>query len=711
MVSPFAKVKDLQKGMRRRTKRGTPYDVYTVTLEAVEMEQLSPETREELLQRVTADTPRMYELIMKLVRDNDTREDIEFDIERLKRGITDCKRECSQHEKALMELNVLDEERKLIDLMGLWRETLYTTGGLHGDNKSLGDLEHRLREYGIEATEYNEDLERQLASLVNGTITGLEMFWSEGNREENQKINSNFSRLKVDTGFSREEIVDEISASVINFSLNNSEADVDRMINLLSRSCSYFEEHMSFCGIDGRDDLEYKKERTERRVNSAYEDIHFLNEEIAKKRKELDAHNVEMEAIKPEIRNWKSNIARICMSDCRTVELQLEEQIKAVEMQKEAEKVAKEAAEEAKRKIALEQAEQVKQEHDVEPSIEFTTEVQEKVSPVQNDLKTQIKREHVEFLGQVLEARFEPQHMTFNQNARLSFDTVARQCERLAIDIQNISGTRYSSRLVDYKIAMRNAKNSVNKAVELGQSDDGRDSVVTLLEQVGASRVGIADDRVANEVLTIRTMEENLLKKVVFEKFCNVAINAEVASLSAEAKGIRAADSKKGLSRLFGGPSKKDIERCEQIESIVEAATQKVNKPFMQKTYSYREIMADMDFFKEQHRGDERYFGAIAEVERLQGTLNTHFSVANASSILGRKEQKMQEQAASGMDPRVHRIRHLKNEMEQNGIIYRAIPNAGLSDLQKVSRYMNDRTREIERNQRGHLHKDGSEIS
>ena len=539
---------------------------------------------------------------------------------------------------------------------------------------------------------------------------GLEMFWGE-DRDVNKKINANFTRLKTDTGISRDDMFAELSEGVINFVHDDSEPDVDRMINLLTRGCSFLEEHMSLCGIEGRDDLEDKKERAERKVKSVYEDIDFLNGEIAKKEDELKKHDAAIEAIKPEVRGWKVDIARLCKSDCRTVELQLEEQIKAVEMQKEAEKVAKEAAEEAKRKIALEQAEQVKQEHDVEPSIEFTTEVQEKVSPVQNDLETQRKRERVEYLGQVLEARFEPQHMTFNQNARLSFDTVARQCERLAIDIQNISGTRYSSRIVDYKIAMRNAKNSVNKAVEFGQSDDGRDSVAALLEQVGASSVGITDGRVANEVLTIRTMEENLLKKVVFEKFCNVAINAEVASLSAEAKGIRAADSKKGLSRLFGGPSKKDIERCEQIESIVEAATQKVNKPFMQKTYSYREIMADMEFFKEQHRDDKRYFGAIAEVERLQGTLNTHFSVTNASSILDRKEQKMQEQAASGMDPRVHRIRHLKNEMEQNGIIYRAIPNAGLSDLQKVSRYMNDRTREIERNQRGHLHKDGSEIS
>ena len=157
------------------------------------------------------------------------------------------------------------------------------------------------------------------------------------------------------------------------------------------------------------------------------------------------------------------------------------------------------------------------------------------------------------------------------------------------------------------------------------------------------------------------------------------------------------------MARLFSGPSKKDLERCEKIEAIVGSATKNVDKPFMQKTYSYREIMADMEFFKEQHNDDERYFGAIAEVERLQGTLNTHFSVTNWEGIIDRKKQRTQEQVASGIDPRVHRISRLRNEMEQNGILYKGIPNGGLIDLQRVSRFISDGIHNIERNKNNDL--------
>lgn len=702
IVAPFANVKDVQKGMRRHTDRGTPYDVYTVTLEAAELEQLDPTAREEVLQRVTSDAPRMYNLLTQLVRDNDVRDDIQFKIDTHKKNLGECNKERKQHESVLAELGVLEEERKLIDLMELWRAALYTTGGLYSENKSLGDLEYKLREYGINATEYSSELESQFASSIKSTLMGLDSFYRE-DRDVTQKINRNFDRLNADTGISREDMIDELSEGVINFAQYGSEAGIDRICNLLTKGCSFFEEHMGLCGIENRDDLDDKKERTEKKARSVYEDIDYLNEEIAKKEDELKKHAESIEAIKPEIRSWKADIARLCKSDCRTVELQLEEQIKAVEMQKEAEKVAKEAAEEEKRKIALEQSMQTKQEAETEPSTAVLGEEQIEMDSAKNDLEEQRKKERIEYLGQVLDARFEPQHMTFKQNDRLSFDTVARRCERLAADIQNLSGTRYSSRIVDYKVAMRNAMNSVDRAVVLSEDDTRRDAVADLLNQVGASGIGITDERLPNEILTIQATEENLLKKLVFERFCNIAIGAEVASLREEAKAIREADSRKGLARLFSGPSKKDLERCEKIEAIVGSATKNVDKPFMQKTYSYREIMADMEFFKEQHNDDERYFGAIAEVERLQGTLNTHFSVTNWEGIIDRKKQRTQEQVASGIDPRVHRISRLRNEMEQNGILYKGIPNGGLIDLQRVSRFISDGIHNIERNKNNDL--------
>lgn len=146
IVAPFAKVRDIQKGMRRRSDRGTHFDVYTVALEAAELEQLDPTAREELLQRVTGDAPRMYDLLTQLIRDNDTREDIQFDIDKHRRNLGECNKERRQHESTLAELSVLEQERKLIDLIDLWRTALYTTGGLHGENRSLTELEYKLRE-------------------------------------------------------------------------------------------------------------------------------------------------------------------------------------------------------------------------------------------------------------------------------------------------------------------------------------------------------------------------------------------------------------------------------------------------------------------------------------------------------------------------------------------------------------------------------------
>lgn len=707
VVAPFTKVSDVQKNMRRRSDRGTPYDVYTVTLEAAELEQLSPEDRDALFQRVTDDAPRIYDLISQLVRSNDAREDIIFKRDRHSKNILEFMKEKAPHEKTLAELRVLSEEQKLIDLMDLWRSAVQITGGVHGENKSLADIESRLREYGFEATEYSSELESQFMTTITGTMMGLDMFWSEEERSVNQRINSNFSRVKLETGISKEDMIEELSVGLIDYVHHNYDVDPEVLVNLLSRGCSYFENHMELCGIDGRDDLEEKVERTEGKLNSIYKEIYSLRGEIATREKELREHDENIEAIKPEVRKWKSDVARLCMSDCRSAELTLDEQMRAVEMQREAEKAAALAEEEKRKKVVAE--EQVKME---QQTVDETREIEaiesnESVNKENNEQK----REQIIHTARVLDGRFDANNMIFNQDSRQSFDSVSRRCKRIAADIQSVSGNRYSSQICEYENAMRNARDSIGRVANIGVRNIESDGALVALQQIAHSNIGITDPRLSGEVLNIQGVEENLLKKVVFEKFCKIAIGAETASLTAEATSIRTADSKRGLSRLFGGPSKQDLERCEQIERIVENATHQADKPFAGKTYSYREIMSDMMAFTEQHREDAEYGRAIQEVENLQNVLNSHFGVRNPNVIRELKEQKVREQQASGMDPRVYRINQLRNSMEKTGICYRTQSRVSLDSIKQVGRFAHEKIRELGETRDNRDRNTGGEIS
>lgn len=714
IVAPFTRVSSVRnQNMHRNSGEIREYVLSQVQLEPADLDgqNLTSEERADLLKSITDSAPEMCGVLDKLKSSDKFVDDLQYDIDETNKKLERALSEKETLAESYQELLLLDSERQLGEVIGLWDSARRAQEWGLGDNYNL---KLKMKELGIISEEqlmlpdspvYDRNIEKQFSTQVMGRLLALEplmMFGIENgngvlNNSRDENIYEAFSNFKIENGQNWESIFKNLAQACLDVSLDGVDSPTgiasNRLWKVLENSQEFFEGHLTRCGFLEPGSLEDRLERTGNNIRN-YDDneINPLKEIIEKKENELSQHEAAKPVMMEQVSNWKKSIVRLCMSDCRNAELELEAQMRAVEVEKKNAKTAEEQTRqsEAQERQTSEISSQVQ-----ETAVKNNMNLSEIQSQEKVNVEKQRQKEYLKNLDDIFKYRFDINNLHF-QNGTTNFVRVKEQSERIAGAIQTISGRQYTSKIVDYEDAMKRVNNSVQKVVREGQRDDVRVEAIKVLKEVKETEFGVTDGRIQREMLAIQDIEENLLKKLVFERFCDVAINAEMNSLKNEANGIREAASKKGLSRLFGGPKKQDLERCEQIENFIETETRQGIKPYEGKRYSYREIVAEMQSFTTQHRGDVQYESAVKEVNSLQQFIGSYFS-ANQRDIQAVQLKLEQNQASSGMDSRAYRMRHLRENMEQKGVIYTPISRNALDSLNKTERYLSVRANDMQR--------------
>ncbi len=692
IIAPFAQIKDVQNDGKRRTLRGSMYDEYTVTLEAPELELLAPDIREALSVSLLERAPRIHDLISQILRRDSEVEDLEFKIDIASKRRREYTKERNALNDELTNLYYYSSETDLRDLINLWSyllvknenstEVYVSAERMYGINR-IADM------YGLPLDSYSLELQDFLIREVNSKLENIDMCCHE-NDSFTQMINEAFGMVKLQNGISREELFYELQRKMRDLSFQNVSAS--EMVAVLEEASEYFSDHLRFSGYGDSEKLEQKMERTKRKIHEFEEDLQYLDDDERKNKLEIRRINEAIESILPEISQWKEGIIRLCKSDCRQVEIDFEKRIKELE--------------DAKKK-----ASEVKQETEISEVL-FDGEIVSSatVIPHEETVQTLDEQKKISVLAKELKKRFDPHNIHVNSGTQGDLESVARRNMRIVTEIQNITGTRYPSRISDYQTTLVRVCHSIDRLVDVTRDMEGSVDVLEALNAADLMDPYAYEGEFEKEIVAIQNADENLLKKVVFEKFCKVAIGAEIASLSAEAKGIRNAASQRGFARLFKGVSKQEMARCEQIEEFIKSMAHPQRKHFIGKRYSYRDIMADMDLFIEQRGNDPMYASAVNEVQRLQGVLNSYYS-ANPRDIVTKKEQKRAEYSASGVDSRSFRINSLMNQMEENGLIVRSVSQEAFAMIQKTERFITGKTQELSRRKSHNITHSSTEIS
>ena len=700
IIAPFAQIKSVHDGGKRRTARGSVYDEYTVILEAPELEQLQPDEREKLGQSVLERAPRIHDLISQILRRDSDVEDLEFKIDIAAKRRREYMKERNDLNDEATNLYYYSSETDLKDLLNLWVYMLEKQEAGSDEIHLSPDRRYgvmRIAEmYGLPTDGYSPELQEFLIKEVNSKLDNIDMYCHE-NDNFARIINEAFGMVKLQTGISREEMFYELQRRMKGLAFQ--EISPREMIAILEEASEYFGDHLRVSGYGDAEKLEQTMERTKRKLNEIDEELQFIDEDERKNKNEIKRINESVEAILPEISQWKSDVIRICKSDCREVEIDFENRIKEIE-------TAKKKETEVKQETKAPEVPEIQDINLSKDSVTFNNvPIQEEmISTKDADLK------NIEMTANALKNRFNPRNVRIASGTQGDLELVARRNMRIAAEIQNITGTRYSSRISDYQTVLGRTYHSIERLADIAKNGEHSAEVLETLRTADSIDPYAYEGEMEKEILAIQNADENLLKKVVFERFCKVAIGAEIASLSAEARGIRDAASQRGFAKLFRGVSKQEMIRCEQIEAFVENVSHPQRKPFMGKKYSYRDIMADMDLFIEERGNNPEYARAIAEVQKLQGVLNTHYR-ANPQDIYAKKEQKKQQALKSGTDSRSFRITTLMNQMEDNGLITRSVPQEAFAMIQKTERFITGKTQEFSRRRPRDLQHSNTEIS
>ena len=711
IIAPFAQIKSVNDNGKRRTQRGTVYDEYTVTLESSDLEQLSKDERERLGVSVLERAPRIHDLIAQVLGRDSAIEDLEFKIDIASKRRREYMKERNRLNDESANLYYYSSETDLRDLLNLWsymlekQETGFEDVSVSSDRKN--GIMRIVEMYGLPTDIYSTELQEFLIREVNSKLENIDMYCHE-NDDFSRIINEAFTMTKLQNGISREEMFYELQRRMRGLAFQD--VSPREMIAMLDEASEFFSDHLRVSGYGDSEKLEQTMERAKRKLNEVEEDLQYIDEDERKNKSEIKKINQGVEAILPEISQWKLDVIRICKSDCREVELDFEKRIKDIEDAKKRENEAKlEQKQESNQEPKVQQSKAQQPNVVEEVANEAVVTINVPVQQVSEKNKTDDLKK-ITAAANALKHRFDPRNIRIVSGTQGDLDLVVRRNKQITNEIQNITGTRYSSRISDYQTALGRTYHSIERLVDVAKNGEYSAEILEVLKKADEMDPYAYEGEMEKEILAIQNADENLLKKVVFERFCRVAIGAEIYSLSAEARGIRESASQKGLARLFKGVSKQEMARCEQIEAFVESVSRPQRKPFMGKKYSYRDIMADMDLFIEERGNNPAYAGAIAEVQKLQGVLNTHYR-ANPRDIYDKKEQKRAEALKSGIDSRSYRITTLMNKMEDNGLITRSVPQEAFGMIHQTERFITVKTQELSRRKSRDLQRSTTEIS
>lgn len=291
----------------------------------------------------------------------------------------------------------------------------------------------------------------------------------------------------------------------------------------------------------------------------------------------------------PKLREWKQKIAKVCMSECKKKEVELE--TKMVTLENAHQKAEQERAEERR--------------------------------------KLEEKEANIRLLNSKNNERIISLASNIVKNIDACNIQRAVEVSRIMESGMRSLGVIYAPRVSHYVEALFDAKKVANSTVKLlnttGRtiSDSTRGSLENLQKVSEAIAMGSLNDEIGATVI----QEENILKGTVFTKFANLVVSTEKKMLKEEAGRLQERVNKKGISAIFNGASKEDRERLDSINKYVASVPDFSRQVDISKNYSARQIVADMQFFIEIHQGDARYSNTLEQVRGLKNTIQSCFNV------------------------------------------------------------------------------------
>lgn len=361
-------------------------------------------------------------------------------------------------------------------------------------------------------------------------------------------------------------------------------------------------------------------------------DIEDYNAKIKKYEAEIEKLKTGMEEAKLALSEWKNAIIKLSMAKCYDVEHQL-----AVDMQRCEEK-----------------------------------DVQQQDNTIHSN-KSQLNT-LFNNLGKVL--------LPGSPEQREQTGRISQESRRLHEKINQLNNGRYYNDSVNTCLMLINSKIIPNCQRINSQIKNSQDpaKVTTMVEALKNSSygLGISDYSQIQAVMQQSVVgDENLLKKLVFEKFCEVAIETEVASIREKATEKREEADKKTFLGI--GKDKKEVARDEasRLEKFVGCFSPLPEKEeYTGQKYSVRDIVAEMELFVEEQDKSREADGrltprsqhAIEEVKRLRDILFSEFKVPNKEIQIARAKEAIRMQEAGKGDEHIARVERLYGKMEKRGI-------------------------------------------
>lgn len=329
-------------------------------------------------------------------------------------------------------------------------------------------------------------------------------------------------------------------------------------------------------------------------LNSAYyeayrEDRKIIESKIEEQKEAAKKIDADIADGLPKLREWKKKIARVCMSECKRKEVELESKMATLEN--------------AHQKAEQERCEERRKAEEKEANIRL--------------LNSRNNERIISLAGKIV------------NNIDACNIQRAVEISKIMESGMRTLGVLYAPRVSHYVEAFSDAKRVANSTVRLlnttGRtiSDSTRGSLENLEKVSEAIAMGSLNDEINATVI----QEENILKGTVFTKFANLVVSTEKRVLKEEANLLQEKVNRKGISAIFKGASKEDKERLDSINKYVESVPDFSRQVDISKIYSARQIVADMQLFIEIHQGDARYSNTLDQVKGLKNTIQSCFNV------------------------------------------------------------------------------------
>ncbi len=345
-----------------------------------------------------------------------------------------------------------------------------------------------------------------------------------------------------------------------------------------------------------------------------------------------------------KIKAWKENIVKVCMSECRKKEIDMENKMLEIE---------------TKHKEMLDAQEHTKRKLNRENNINTTKKAIDIVE---------------------------------------SYDTkrILDSSKKMEQSMKNI-GVMYYSKMPEYAETINRMKvAAVNGAKFLSNDENDYDKKFEdSIYELGVVTDGLKNGMFEQEINRGIAREENLLKGTVYNKFMKLVVEKEKETLSKRAEVLQEKANRRGLAALFRGASKAEKRELDSINQYLASIPDIPDDIALDKQNSARQIVADMQFYQELHQNDKDYEDILKKVDNMRSVLEEHFEIPQED--VHNIKSKMQEES-KGKIPSSYMIDQMLTQTNQMPVYEAEKPNYGLSRIYWAYKDINRNIDRLEKN-------------